>query len=142
MELWSEIRRRVLAGEISMRQACSEYHLNFRTVGKIVRQPEPDELTDPVVGHIPPRRAGRLGQQLDDAHVGEWIGLVPAQLTRLGAGHRLPELGPIDLILLTNPRADQRLSVRALIRTVLSSGSRSLSAYRDETGYREETGAQ
>ena len=68
--------------------------------------------------------------------------LVPAQLTRLGAGHRLPELGPIDLILLTNPRADQRLSVRALTRTVLSSGSRSLSAYRDETGYREETGAQ
>jgi DNA-binding transcriptional LysR family regulator len=68
--------------------------------------------------------------------------LVPAQLTRLGVGHRLPELGPIDLILLTNPRADQRLSVRALTRTVLSSGSRSLSAYRDETGYREETGAQ
>ena len=68
--------------------------------------------------------------------------LVPAQLTRLGVGHRLPELGPIDLILLANPRADQRLSVRALTRTVLSSGSRSLSAYRDETGYREETGAQ
>jgi DNA-binding transcriptional LysR family regulator len=62
--------------------------------------------------------------------------LVPAQLTTLGASHRLPELGPIDLILLTNPRADQRLSVRALTRTVLSSGSRSLSAYTDETGYR------
>jgi hypothetical protein len=30
MELWSEIRRRVLAGEISMRQACAEYQLNFR----------------------------------------------------------------------------------------------------------------
>jgi hypothetical protein len=41
MELWSEIRRRIRAGEISMRQACSEYHLNFRTVRKIVRQAEP-----------------------------------------------------------------------------------------------------
>jgi transposase len=41
MELWSEIRRRIHAGEISMRQACSEYHLNFRTVRKIVRQAEP-----------------------------------------------------------------------------------------------------
>jgi transposase len=40
MELWSEIRRRVLTRELSMRQACSEYGLNFRTVQKIVRQPE------------------------------------------------------------------------------------------------------
>jgi hypothetical protein len=36
MPLWSEIRRRVLAGEFSLRQACSEYGLNFRTVRKIV----------------------------------------------------------------------------------------------------------
>jgi transposase len=41
MELWSAIRRRVLTGELSMRQACSEYGLNFRTVQKIVRRPEP-----------------------------------------------------------------------------------------------------
>jgi DNA-binding transcriptional LysR family regulator len=57
--------------------------------------------------------------------------LVPAQLTTLEAGHRLPELGTIDLVLLTNPRTDQRPAVRALISTVLASGSRSL-AYRDE----------
>jgi DNA-binding transcriptional LysR family regulator len=57
--------------------------------------------------------------------------LVPAQLTPLGAAHRLPELGTIDLVLLTNPRTDQRPAVRALISTVLASGSRSL-AYRDE----------
>ena len=50
----------------------------------------------------------------------------------LGAGHRLPELGTIDLMLLTNPRTDQRPSVRALIAAVLSSGSRSLTAYRDD----------
>jgi DNA-binding transcriptional LysR family regulator len=30
--------------------------------------------------------------------------LVPAQLATLGPGHRLPELGTIDLVLLTNPR--------------------------------------
>ena len=59
--------------------------------------------------------------------------LVPAQLTALGPGYRLPELGTIDLVLLTNPRTDQRPAVRALISTVLASGSRSLTAYRDET---------
>ena len=58
--------------------------------------------------------------------------LVPAQLTALGPQHRLPELGPIDLVLLTNPHTDQRHAVRALISTVLASGSRSLTAYRDE----------
>jgi len=52
--------------------------------------------------------------------------LVPAQLTALGPGHRLPELGTIDLVLLTNPRTAQRPAVRALISTVLTSGPRSL----------------
>ena len=54
--------------------------------------------------------------------------LVPAQLAVLGPGQRLPELGAIDLVLLTNPRTDQRPAVRALIATVLASGSRSLTA--------------
>src|SRR6202020_1915209 len=58
--------------------------------------------------------------------------LVPAQLATLGPGHRLPELGTIDLVLLTNPRTDQRPAVRALIATVLASGSRSLTTYRTE----------
>ena len=58
--------------------------------------------------------------------------LVPAQLATLGPGHRLPELGTIDLVMLTNPRTDQRPAVRALMSTVLASGSRSLTAYRDE----------
>lgn len=52
--------------------------------------------------------------------------LVPAQLTTLGPAHRLPEMGTIDLVLQTNPRTDQRPAVRALIATVLASGSRSL----------------
>ncbi len=41
MELWSEIRRRIKSGELSRRQACSQYQLNFRTVRKIVNHPEP-----------------------------------------------------------------------------------------------------
>ncbi|GAA3296831.1 LysR family transcriptional regulator [Dactylosporangium vinaceum] len=54
--------------------------------------------------------------------------LVPAQLTTLGPAHRLPELGHIDLVLLANPRAAERPAVKALIATILASGSRSLSA--------------
>lgn len=41
MHLWSEIRRRVLCEELSLRQACREYHLNFRTIVKIVNQSQP-----------------------------------------------------------------------------------------------------
>jgi DNA-binding transcriptional LysR family regulator len=52
--------------------------------------------------------------------------LVPAQLATLAPGHRLPELGTIDLILLANPRHDDEPAVRALVSTVLASGSRSL----------------
>ncbi|HEY2271328.1 MAG TPA: LysR family transcriptional regulator [Jatrophihabitantaceae bacterium] len=52
--------------------------------------------------------------------------LVPAQLTPLGPGHRLPELGSIDLLLLTNPRTAQRPAVRALTATVLASGRQSI----------------
>jgi DNA-binding transcriptional LysR family regulator len=55
--------------------------------------------------------------------------LVPDQLTTLGPGHKLPELGTIDLVLLTNPRTDQRPAVRALISAVLASGSRTLAAW-------------
>jgi transposase len=41
MELWAEVRRRVLTGELSRRQAAKEYHLNYRTVEKIVGHVEP-----------------------------------------------------------------------------------------------------
>jgi transposase len=91
MELWSEIRRRVLAGEISMRQACLEYHLNFRTVQKVVRHAEPLPLrapqsrARPVLGpflyllqqivdddrHAPPKQrhtARRIYERLRDGH--------------------------------------------------------------------------
>lgn len=52
--------------------------------------------------------------------------LVPAQLITLATASRLPELGTIDLVLLTNPRTGERPAVQALISTVLASGSRSL----------------
>jgi DNA-binding transcriptional LysR family regulator len=58
--------------------------------------------------------------------------LVPTQLGTLGPTHRLPELGTIDLVLLTNPRTAQRPAVRALISTVLASGSKSLTVARPE----------
>ena len=41
MELWTEVRRRVLTGELSRRQATVEYNLNYRTVEKICRHVEP-----------------------------------------------------------------------------------------------------
>jgi transposase len=47
MQLWSEIRRRVLAGELSLRQAAAEYDLNFRTVQKILARPEPPPTRQP-----------------------------------------------------------------------------------------------
>ena len=41
METWTEIRRRVLGGEISKRQACREYGIHWQTLAKILRQSEP-----------------------------------------------------------------------------------------------------
>jgi DNA-binding transcriptional LysR family regulator len=54
--------------------------------------------------------------------------LVPVQLTPLGAQHGLPELGFIDIVLLTNPRTEQRPATKALAAAVLAGGSTGLSA--------------
>ena len=32
MEMWTEVRRRVLTGELSKRAACQEYGINWRPV--------------------------------------------------------------------------------------------------------------
>ncbi|SHK49964.1 DNA-binding transcriptional regulator, LysR family [Pseudonocardia thermophila] len=48
--------------------------------------------------------------------------LVPLQLAALGPRHKLPELGHIDLVLLTNPRTEERPAVRALADAVLAAG--------------------
>jgi transposase len=91
MELWSEIRRRVVTGELSMRQACSEYGLNFRTIRKIVDHTEPllyrvaQPRAKPILGpflpiihqildddrHAPPKQrhsARRVYERLRDEH--------------------------------------------------------------------------
>jgi transposase len=91
MELWSASRRRVLAGAISMRQACAEYGLNVRTVRKIVHHPEPPPFrvpqprATPILGpflsliqqirdddqHAPPKQrhtARRIDERLRDEH--------------------------------------------------------------------------
>ena len=41
MEQWSEIRRRVLTGEISKRDACKQYGLHWLTLKKILTHEEP-----------------------------------------------------------------------------------------------------
>ena len=41
MEMWTEIRRRVLGGEISRRQACREYNLHWDTIQKVLAHAEP-----------------------------------------------------------------------------------------------------
>src|SRR3954453_18423590 len=40
MEIWVEVRRRVLAGELSKREACREYHLHWDTLKKILAHAE------------------------------------------------------------------------------------------------------
>ena len=52
--------------------------------------------------------------------------LVPVQLTPLGSQHGLPELGFIDLVLITNPRTEHRPATKALTAAVLASGAASL----------------
>ncbi len=41
MQLWSEVRRRVLGKELSKRAACREYGLHWQTLEKILRHVEP-----------------------------------------------------------------------------------------------------
>jgi transposase len=41
MEKWAEIRRRVLTGELSRRQACREYKLHWETIKKVLTHVEP-----------------------------------------------------------------------------------------------------
>jgi transposase len=41
MEIWAEVRRRVLTGDISKREACREYQLHWDTLKKILDHTEP-----------------------------------------------------------------------------------------------------
>jgi transposase len=91
MQTWAEIRRRVLSGELSLRQAARAYRLNFRTVHKIVHhqeppafrqgRPRPKPVLDPFLPvihqilegdrHAPPKQrhtARRIYERLRDEH--------------------------------------------------------------------------
>ena len=41
MEIWVEVRRRVLTGELSKRAACREYEIHWQTLEKILSHSEP-----------------------------------------------------------------------------------------------------
>ncbi len=63
MEQWAEIRRRVLTGEITKREACREYDLHWQTLKKILAADEPPPFRPKV-----PRAKPRLGPFLPVIH--------------------------------------------------------------------------
>ena len=44
MEIWVEVRRRVLTGELSKRAACREYEMHWQTLEKILSHAELDDF--------------------------------------------------------------------------------------------------
>ncbi len=56
MEMWTKVRRSVLAGNLSKRQACKKYGIHWETLQKILAHPEPPshrrqgERAKPVIG--------------------------------------------------------------------------------------------
>jgi transposase len=63
MEQWAEIRRRVLTGDITKREACREYDLHWQTLKKILAADEPPPFRPKV-----PRAKPRLGPFLPIIH--------------------------------------------------------------------------
>jgi DNA-binding transcriptional LysR family regulator len=53
--------------------------------------------------------------------------MVPGSLLTLDGEHRLPKLGHIDVVLMSNPRTQDRSPVRALSQTILTRGAQILS---------------
>jgi len=63
MEYWTEVRRRVLTGELSKRAACREYELSWHTLEKILAHQEP-----PGYRQKQPRRKPKLEPFLPIIH--------------------------------------------------------------------------
>jgi transposase len=63
MEIWAEIRRRVLTGEMSKRAACRHYDIHWQTLKKILEHDEPPGFRLRV-----PRARPRLGPFLPVIH--------------------------------------------------------------------------
>ena len=64
-------------------------------VDALVRQPQRHELADAVVGEVPADRAAALGQQLDDAQIGQRVDLQSAESAR---DHHAVEPGVAQLL--------------------------------------------
>ena len=62
MEQWSEIRRRVLGGELSKRKACDEYDIHWDTLEKILSHTEPPGY------RLTKKRGSKLDQFLPVIH--------------------------------------------------------------------------
>ena len=43
MDTWTNIRHDILVDEMSRREACRKYNLNFRTIQKILKDPQPPD---------------------------------------------------------------------------------------------------
>jgi DNA-binding transcriptional LysR family regulator len=52
--------------------------------------------------------------------------MIPSSVAVLAGEHRLPKLGHIDLVVMSNPRTQDRPQVEALRHTILTHGARSL----------------
>lgn len=63
MEMWRDIRRRVLADGESKRSICAEYGIHFQTLEKILRHPEP-----PGYRMAAPRPKRKIGPYLPIIH--------------------------------------------------------------------------
>ena len=63
MNLWTDVRRAVIAGEMSRRDACKKYNLNFRTIHKILSHEEP-----PGYRRGRPRVKPKLGPMISIIH--------------------------------------------------------------------------
>lgn len=63
MEQWTEVRRRVLTGELSKRQACQQYGLHWQTLKKMLANVEP-----PGRRERQPRPSPKLGAFLPIIH--------------------------------------------------------------------------
>ncbi len=53
--------------------------------------------------------------------------MIPSSLVTLDGEHRLPKLGHMDVVLMANPRTQERTQVHALSQTILTRGARILS---------------
>jgi hypothetical protein len=76
MEKWTEVRRRVLTGELSKRAACREYGINWRTLVKMLTHAEPP--SDGRNAQFRCSRAvgqpeDRCGRAIDRAILCQWV---------------------------------------------------------------------